>query len=844
METAARGQTPESAQHSFRTAASRFASNAREQAESPPVEDKIFVAVPQDLKHGKNTLIWALQNLVRHSPRSRIVIAHVHSPAQIIPSNRLLGAKVHHSKMEQEELSEYRQHETEKMNKKLHEYVMICTRLKVNCDKETIEKDDIATGIMELIASHGITKIVVGAAADKNYSKEASEEISAVPASPAATNTAPLPAFSISNQMRSLMIHQLDNEASSSNVSTMNTGRSRTDKFSPSQRTFGTLLQQCAHGEADFDGKTRRLRSLENFSMDSSRSQNSRRSSSPNEGAASISVRAVVDDDDTSEVGSSMHLSTDDSYDHISPTALDLDKLKETLTEIEFLKKEVHEECNKRRNAERELHSALRKTKELEKSYMLRQQKTLEEMHARQKQEIDVMRRQQEEAYGALYNANEQKVTLEQRIREIELYVKDNEDKLATNKHQLEVLQADYDRIQNERDAAVREAAELREKNQQGALVPSEALNTNFSLTELQQATQDFDPMLKIGEGGFGNVYKGFLRNTTVAIKLLHPQSMQGQSEFHQEASNCSLTIFSVARKCDLHGYDIFQLFPCRLLFSAHLEDCIARKNNTPPLTWQIRTRIIGEMCSALIFLHSNKPHPVVHGDLKPDNILLDANYSSKLGDFGICRLLIQTNTCSTTLYRTTNPKGTLSYMDPEFLTTGELTPRSDVYSFGIIILRLLTGKQPQRIAEIVEQAIEQGSLHSIIDNSAGSWPFIQANQLAHIGLRCAELSRRHRPDLTVDVWKVVEPLMKAASMTARPLSGTNLSDDACIPSYFICPILQNKRKEKKDQFNILKVELLRQLICNVFSTRSATKFDKRKQNTIEYTELMHCIMM
>ena len=453
----------------------------------------------------------------------------------------------------------------------------------------------------------------------------------------------------------------------------------------------------------------------------------------------------------------------------------------------------------------------------------LRQQKVLQEMHEIKRQENDAMRREQEEAYAALYNANEQKVRLEHQISEIELYVKHNEDKLATTKHQLEVLEADYDRLQHERDAAIREVAELQEKNQQRVLAPSETLNTKFPLIELQQATQDFDPTLKIGEGGFGSVYKGILRNTTVAIKLLHPQSMQGQSEFHQEASKSFFFLYVnyifCYIKCNLCCYDnlpamslqasvlstvrhpnlvtligtcpeafglVYEFFP-----NGSLEDCLACKNNKPPLTWQTRTRIIGEMCSALIFLHSNKPHPVVHGDLKPDNILLDANYSSKLGDFGICRLLIQTNTCSTTLYRTTNPRGTFSYMDPEFLTTGELTPRSDVYSFGIIILRLLTGKPPQRIAEIVEEAIEQGNLHSIIDNSAGSWPFIQANQLAHIGLRCAELRRRRRPDLAVDVWKVVEPLMKAASMTARPLSGTNLSDDTCTPSYFICPILQ-----------------------------------------------------
>ncbi|CAN6249709.1 unnamed protein product [Urochloa humidicola] len=705
----------------------------------------------------------------------------------------MMGANVHYSRMRPQELRAYRQHEIEKMEKKLNEYVLICRRLKVNCDKEAIQNDDIAKGIIELIALHGITKLVVGAASDKNYSKEDKEEVPPVPSSPVAINTAPLPVLNISSQMRAMMIQQLESEASSSNVSTTNdSGRSRRDvPCSPSEGT-GVVLQPFQDVKSTFNGKPRRSWSLEDFSVDSYRSQNSSCCSSPNDGVVNISITAAVSNDDISEVGSNIHLSTENSRDHISSTPHDLDKLKEALTEIQFLKKEVQDECNKRRNAEKELHSALQKSKEQEKSYMheLQQRKALEEMHERQRQEIDVMRRQQEEAYAALYKANEQKVTLEHRISEIEQYVKDNEEKLATNKHQLEVFQADYDRLQHERDAAIREAAELRENNQQGVLAPSEALNTKFSLNELQQATQDFDQTLKIGEGGFGSVYKGFLRNTTVAIKLLHPQSMQGQSEFHQEASVLSTVrhpnLVTLIGTCPEAFGLVYEFFP-----NGSLEDRLACKNNTPPLTWQTRTRIIGEICSALIFLHSNKPHPVVHGDLKPDNILLDANYSSKLGDFGICRLLIQTNTCSTTFYRTTNPRGTFSYMDPEFLITGELTPRSDVYSFGIIILRLLTGKQPQRIAEIVEEAIEQGNLHSILDNSAGSWPFIQANQLANIALRCAELSRRRRPDLTVDVWKVVEPLMKAASMTARPLPVTSPSDDTCIPSYFICPILQ-----------------------------------------------------
>lgn len=222
------------------------------------------------------------------------------------------------------------------------------------------------------------------------------------------------------------------------------------------------------------------------------------------------------------------------------------------------------------------------------------------------------------------------------------------------------------------------------------------------------------------------------------------------------------------------------------------LGDCLARINSTPPLTWQVRTRIIGEICSALIFLHSNKPHAVVHGDLKPDNILLDSNLVSKLGDFGICRFVIESNT-TVNPYHKTHPKGTLAYIDPEFLATGELTPQSDVYAFGIIILRLLTGKPAPGIAREVQKALDDGYLHAMVDQSAGNWPFVQAKQLAHLGLRCSDTSRRNRPDLVTEIWRVVEPMMKAASLSVSSVSYNSFSDDENyrIPSYFICPIFQ-----------------------------------------------------
>jgi serine/threonine protein kinase len=220
------------------------------------------------------------------------------------------------------------------------------------------------------------------------------------------------------------------------------------------------------------------------------------------------------------------------------------------------------------------------------------------------------------------------------------------------------------------------------------------------------------------------------------------------------------------------------------------LEDFLVCEDKRATLTWQIRIRIIAEICSALIFLHENKPHPVVHADLKPANILLDANLVSKLSDFGISRLLIQSSGDNTILYRTMHPVGTPVYMDPEFLATGEMTPRSDVYSFGIIVMRLLTGKPPVGVKRIVEDAMMQGNLNSVIDTSAGEWPDVHVQQLAHLALGCTEPSRRCRPDLSGELWRALES-MRDDAMLSLPSSSRSTVDESSIPSYFICPISQ-----------------------------------------------------
>lgn len=229
----------------------------------------------------------------------------------------------------------------------------------------------------------------------------------------------------------------------------------------------------------------------------------------------------------------------------------------------------------------------------------------------------------------------------------------------------------------------------------------------------------------------------------------------------------------------------------CALIYeylpNGNLEDRLNCEGNTPPLSWQVRIRIATELCSALIFLHSSTPTSIVHGDLKPGNVLLDANLSCKLSEFGIC--LADHNTRNITQYHKTDPKGTFPYLDPHFLTTGELSPKSDTYAFGIILLQLLTGRPEFGVVKEIRDVIDEENLTSFIDPLAGDWPFVQAMQLARLALKCCQMERSSRPDLASEVWSVLEPMRDSCG----PLSRFQFGSLQCQtpPPYFICPILQ-----------------------------------------------------
>lgn len=224
------------------------------------------------------------------------------------------------------------------------------------------------------------------------------------------------------------------------------------------------------------------------------------------------------------------------------------------------------------------------------------------------------------------------------------------------------------------------------------------------------------------------------------------------------------------------------------------LDDRLFRRGNTPPISWQLRFRIAAEIATGLLFLHQTKPEPIVHRDLKPGNVLLDHNYVSKISDVGLARL-VPAVAENVTQYRVTSAAGTFCYIDPEYQQTGMLGVKSDVYSLGIMLLQLLTAKQPMGLAYYVEQAIEEGTLKDMLDPAVPDWPVEEALALAKLSLQCAELRRKDRPDLGKEVMPELNRLREIGEESLESVfyAGQGRSSHASQVSYSSVRVFYSK---------------------------------------------------
>ncbi|KAL2896804.1 U-box domain-containing protein 52 [Bienertia sinuspersici] len=268
-----------------------------------------------------------------------------------------------------------------------------------------------------------------------------------------------------------------------------------------------------------------------------------------------------------------------------------------------------------------------------------------------------------------------------------------------------------------------------------------------YSIEEIETATEFFTESRKIGEGGYGPVFRCQLDHTLVAVKVLRPDAAQGRSQFQQEVEVLSCfrhpNMVLLLGACPEYGCLVYEY-----MHNGSLEDRLFCRGGSPPLSWQHRFRIAAEIATGLLFLHQTKPEPLVHRDLKPANILLDRNLVAKISDVGLARLVPPSVADEVTQYRLTSTAGTFCYIDPEYQQTGMLGVKSDVYSLGIMLLQLITAKSPMGLAHHVERAIEKGNFQDYLDPTVKDWPFEEALKFAKLSLQCAELRRRDRPDL------------------------------------------------------------------------------------------------
>ncbi|XP_078182697.1 U-box domain-containing protein 33-like [Carex rostrata] len=689
-------------------------------------DDMVYVAMGKETRDWKANFAWVMQNV----PRSKqITIVHIHQPSKTIPMH-VYGVVgwVPADQVTAKEVAAYRKVETEKMNKTMSTYTSMFARFKIKPEKLIIESEDIAEGLLSVMTRHSINELVMGAGADKTYSKTMKAPVSPTALTVQARADPACKIWFVCNGKLICTREPYINTVSVSTVTSTQKSAGQNPKESQSDRmsSHGSV-QSASPLSSPIDDRYRGSRSdhLDETVMSGA--------TSPYTELSRLSSSSSLAVDIWDGKPQNRNFSGEEPY-QVSG------------------RKSGPGTGDQGRNYYRE-------------GYKTHQGKDDDVPYPKGRwsqdaTDFDDMKRQWDDILEELRRVEGHKDALEDALANSKHMANDLQTKLSEAHCLVFSLEKEVEELQQERACAAKEVNLLRERVWElERAAGGRDKFCEFSYEELQDATNGFDNSFKIGEGGYGSVFKGSLHGMTVAIKLLNPQGMRGKDEFYQEMDALSklkhLNISSIIGVCPQAWAVVYEF-----LENGSLEDCLSCKDKRSPLTWRARVRIAAEICSALIFLHStdNKQNPVIHGDLKPSNILLDSNFVCRLGDYGIWHVLKENLT--NILSRCSGPMGSFVYMDPEFFASGELQPCSDVYSFGIVLLRLLTGCPALGIINEVQKAVVKGSLEEILDKSAGEWPAEVANRIAVLGMKCCEVKRELRPDLATDAWQVLEPMI------------------------------------------------------------------------------------
>ncbi|XP_042034601.1 LEAF RUST 10 DISEASE-RESISTANCE LOCUS RECEPTOR-LIKE PROTEIN KINASE-like 1.1 isoform X2 [Salvia splendens] len=278
-----------------------------------------------------------------------------------------------------------------------------------------------------------------------------------------------------------------------------------------------------------------------------------------------------------------------------------------------------------------------------------------------------------------------------------------------------------------------------------------------FSYNELVEATGNFDPSKELGDGGFGTVYYGKLRDgREVAIKRLYEHNYRRVEQFLNEIK--ILTSLRHPNLVSLYGCTSRRSRELLLVYEYIPNGTVAdhlhgQRATSAPLTWPMRMTIARETATALAYLHKSD---IIHRDVKTNNILLDANFSVKVADFGLSRLFPNDVT-----HISTAPQGTPGYVDPEYHQCYQLTDKSDVYSFGVVLIELISSmpavdisrhKHEINLANLAVSKIQKCAFDELIDPATGYNSDAEVTRMtttvAELAFRCLQLDKDMRPTM------------------------------------------------------------------------------------------------
>ncbi|KAK7363045.1 hypothetical protein VNO77_05174 [Canavalia gladiata] len=275
-----------------------------------------------------------------------------------------------------------------------------------------------------------------------------------------------------------------------------------------------------------------------------------------------------------------------------------------------------------------------------------------------------------------------------------------------------------------------------------------------ISYYELLTATNNFEEAQKLGQGGFGGVYKGYLRdsNSYAAIKRISADSRQGIKQYAAEVKIISQlrhrNLVKLTGWCHKRN-DLLLIY--EYMPNGSLDFHLFRGESV--LTWQMRYNIALGLASALFYLQEEWEKCVLHRDIKSSNIMLDSNFNAKLGDFGLARLVDHEKGSQTSVVA-----GTMGYLAPEYMNTGKARKESDIFSFGVVLLEVATGrkaihhKDMEEQVSLVEWVWELYGLRNLLSaadpNLCGEFDMQQMECLLVVGLWCANPDSTSRPSI------------------------------------------------------------------------------------------------